>query len=227
MQPKLSYRKGHNIGGRYEVHQVLEGGMGAVYICYDHENREAIALKTFQDKYLTSPMARQRFIREASLWVQLQWHPNIVYANHVEELDGKLFIAIEYITGPEGVGGASLRHWIGTRYLTLERCLDFAFQISAGMSHVATRIANFVHRDLKPENVLISNNFFAKVTDFGLAKFSFLEPLDERALPEESAAETKSLFLTSENSFLGTLPYMPPELCAGRADLADSRSDIY
>ena len=52
------YRIGDRIAKRYEIYQILGGegqsGMGIVYICYDHDFKEVLALKTFQDKYLSS-----------------------------------------------------------------------------------------------------------------------------------------------------------------------------
>jgi hypothetical protein len=46
------WKVGDKIANRYEVHQILGGGMGIVYICYDHQDRVLLALKTFQDQYL-------------------------------------------------------------------------------------------------------------------------------------------------------------------------------
>ena len=41
------------IGGRYEVQGIKKGGMGIVYLCYDHESQKPIVLKTFQDIFLS------------------------------------------------------------------------------------------------------------------------------------------------------------------------------
>lgn len=48
------WKVGDRIENRYEIHQILGGGMGVIYICYDHESGYPYALKTFQDRYLQS-----------------------------------------------------------------------------------------------------------------------------------------------------------------------------
>ncbi|NJL92637.1 MAG: hypothetical protein HC915_02365 [Anaerolineae bacterium] len=39
------------IAGRYRVKQILKGGMGLVYMCYDEEVRLPVAIKTFQGAF--------------------------------------------------------------------------------------------------------------------------------------------------------------------------------
>ncbi|MBK8024781.1 MAG: hypothetical protein IPK19_26025, partial [Chloroflexi bacterium] len=59
------FRPGDRILDRYEVADVKTGGMGIVYLCYDHLQREPVALKSFQSKYLDNPRAVARFEQEA------------------------------------------------------------------------------------------------------------------------------------------------------------------
>ena len=54
MKPQPRYKPGDKIGGRYEVYKALMGGMGEVYLCLDLEENYPYALKTFQQRYLTS-----------------------------------------------------------------------------------------------------------------------------------------------------------------------------
>ncbi len=55
------WKIGDLIKNRYEIHKVFRGGIGSVYICYDHQHRIPYALKTFQDRYLENQQARDRF----------------------------------------------------------------------------------------------------------------------------------------------------------------------
>lgn len=76
-QPR--YQPGDKIGGRYQVHQALMGGMGEVYLCLDLEETLPYALKTFQQRYQTGTQRlRQAFEKEVATWVALEKHPNIV-----------------------------------------------------------------------------------------------------------------------------------------------------
>ncbi len=69
---------GDRIQDRYEVHDIKGGpdksGMGIVYICYDHEFKAPVALKTFQEGSLSSKKARDDFTKEALTWVKLDRH---------------------------------------------------------------------------------------------------------------------------------------------------------
>ena len=84
---------GDRIEGRWEVHQILRGGMGILYVVYDHESKEVHAAKTFPDKvFATRPQIAERFQREASAWMKLDIHQNVTRARFVEVLRGKPFL---------------------------------------------------------------------------------------------------------------------------------------
>ncbi len=85
---------GDRIDGRYQVAQVLRGGMGIVYLCYDHEERQSVALKTFQSRYLTNESVVARFLNEARTWINLEKHPHIVQARLVQKFEGRPHIIL-------------------------------------------------------------------------------------------------------------------------------------
>lgn len=173
------YKPGTMIANQYEVvSKPMMGGMGIVYFCLDHGNEDRpVALKTFQSELLPDRAARDRFLREGTVWVELMNHPHIVRCYEVMYFDPTAFLVLELIAKEQNMPDASLRSWlIPGQPLPIEQALLFALQIARGMQHATEKIPGFVHRDLKPENVLVgvdklqnTNINRLRVTDFGLA----------------------------------------------------------
>jgi tetratricopeptide (TPR) repeat protein len=199
---------GEKIEGRYEIHDIKRGGMGIVFLCYDSKQRMPVAIKTFQDKYLLEKASVDRFIHEASTWVDLGRHRNIVKAYYVMDINFRPYVFLEFVAG-DRYYGADLSGWIRGKYLDFKTILEFAFQFCRGMMH-AVRIFEemsrpFVHRDIKPSNIMVTKDGVVKITDFGLVKS--LGDLD-----------------LSEG--FGTKPYMSPEQFQS-SDSVTVCSDIY
>jgi len=215
------YERGAMIHDRYEVIDIRRGGMGVVFLCYDHTDREPVALKSFQARLLESPRAVARFEQEALTWLRLEKHRHIVQARLVQRIGERPFLILEHISGPEGLD-ADLRSWIERNRVTLPLALTFGLQIALGMQHATQRVPGLVHRDLKPANILVTQDGVAKVTDFGLVR-----SLDQDDPPESDAeaAPAASPHLTRVGAVLGTAPYLSPEQC--RPGPVDQRADIY
>ena len=216
------YQPGSRIGGRYEVVRALEGGMGLVYLCIDHESGASpVALKTFKPKFLSDRSTRDRFLREGTIWVALGKHPNIVHAHRVERRRNGLevYLVLEWVAAlSEELEDASLRAILHKRkYLPVEQALTFALHIARGMRHATTQIPGLAHRDLKPENVLVGRDGNARVTDFGLA--SVLVAI------HDTQSGTNAHIRTSDGG-VGTPLYMAPEQWK-RNTRVDLRADIY
>ncbi|MDQ7826403.1 MAG: serine/threonine-protein kinase [Candidatus Eremiobacteraeota bacterium] len=209
-----TWKKGDRIRGRYEVLKVLAGGMGNVYLSYDHEHREAVAIKTFHDKYVADNRAVARFIREAEIWVKLEKHRNIVRAKYATEIQGKPHIVLEYIAGGD------LRDYMKARRLSIPTILELAMDFCRGM-HFAHSNLGIVHRDIKPENCMLTSDRVLKITDFGIAAIQ-----GEVIRQGEGIQNIKTENLTSTDSFMGTIPYASPEQFMD-LKLMDTRSDIY
>ncbi len=157
------------IENRYEVVNVKLGGMGVVYLCYDHDYREPVAIKSFQERFLDNETAVARFEQEAAIWISLDKHPHLVQARLVRNINGRPHIILEHISGMESMG-ADLRSWIDAKRLTLQQVMKFALHIALGMQHAQTKQAGLVHRDLKPGNIMVTHEAIAKITDFGLVR---------------------------------------------------------
>lgn len=217
---------GDRIENRYEVADVLWGGMGVVYLCYDHEQREAVAIKSFQERFLENERAVARFTHEAVTWIRVEKHRHIVQARLVQQVSGRPHIILEHISGPEGLG-SDLRSWIDHNRIDIPKAIEFGLHIGLGMQHATQRVPGLVHRDLKPANILVTHESIAKVTDFGLVRSVDLDdlPLEDHSLLEDDSDDSASNRLTKVGAIVGTAPYMSPEQCQSLD--VDMRADIY
>lgn len=219
--PELDFNIGDRIDDRYEVSDIRLGGMGVVYLCYDHELRAPVAIKSFQRRFMDNERAVARFEQEAFTWVRLEKHLHIVRALLVQKIQARPHIMLEYVSAMEGLG-VDLRSWIEHNRLTLANTLLFAIHIALGMRHATLKIPGLVHRDLKPGNILVSHDGIAKVTDFGLVRS--LE-LSAEAISGSEEGDEGDARLTRAHAFVGTPPYMSPEQFTARD--VDLRADIY
>jgi len=128
-------------------------------------------------------------------------HPNICTIYSIEEHDGQLFIAMEF------VDGRTLRE--SKDSVNFKQAIDIGIQIAEGLA--AAHEKGIVHRDIKPENIMIRKDGIAQIMDFGLAKLR--------------ASGSKITRLTKQGSTVGTAGYMSPEQVQGQD--ADHRSDIF
>lgn len=216
------FAPGERMDGRYEVEDIKVGGMGIVYLCYDHEAREAVAIKCFQRRFLENERAVVRFEQEALTWIRLEKHPHIVQARLVRNIANRPHIILEHISGLEN-NGADLRAWIGHPRLTTQQAMLFGIHIALGMQHATNKISGLVHRDLKPANILVTHDGIAKVTDFGLVRS--VESDDAPFLERVEGEPNDDARLTLPHAFVGTPPYMSPEQFTSRD--VDCRADVY
>ena len=194
------------------VEKIGEGGMGEVYRADDLRLPRSVAIKLLPDKALSSPERRERFIREARAASSLN-HPGIVHVYDVDESEGHLYIAMEYVEGK------TVAEILGERRLSIDEILRIG--IEAGDAVVAAHAHGIVHRDIKPSNIMVAAGGFVKILDFGLAKL--LRP-DVVSVPPD-AVSTRAPNLTRHGQLIGTVLYMSPELALGED--VDARSDVF
>ena len=194
--------------GSYQILSLLgAGGMGEVYLAVDRELRRKVALK-FLPEDLTGDSRRvQRFRQEARAASALN-HPNILTVFAIGEVEGKHFIATEFVYGE------TLRQLMKRGRLSLLEVLDFAIQIASAL--LAAHAAGIVHRDIKPENIMRRSDGYIKIVDFGVAKLTERTNLD---------SDVTTLVQTETGSAVGTVRYMSPEQV--RALEVDARSDLW
>ena len=183
--------------------------MGAVYLAEDSKLGRRVALKFLSAELERDETARRRLLREARSAAAID-HPYSCKIYEVDEVDGRSFIAMEYVEG------RTLADILGDGPLGPDRARSVGLEIAEALEKAHEK--GIVHRDLKPANVMLTGEGHVKVMDFGLAKPS-PEP---RPADEDEATLTA---LTRLGATPGTPAYMSPEQARGRE--ADRRSDIF
>jgi serine/threonine protein kinase/Tol biopolymer transport system component len=185
--------------------------MGEVYLATDTTLDRVVALKILPPEIASDQQRMQRFVQEAKTASSLN-HPNILTIFEIGETNGAHFIATEFIDG------VTLRQHMAGRRLKLSESLDIAAQIAAALT--AAHSVGIIHRDVKPENIMLRQDGYAKLLDFGLAK-----PTERQASLVDMEAQTQMLVNTSPGMVMGTVSYMSPEQARGYQ--LDARTDIW
>ena len=195
------------LSGRIGAYEVLSpigrGGMGEVYLAHDTRLGRKVAVKVLQAPLTSNPDAARRFEQEARAASSLN-HPNIVTIYEIGDLRDRRFIAMEFVEG------RSLAAMIG-RPVDAATLAKLGAQLARALS--VAHAAGIVHRDIKPENVIVRDDGYVKVLDFGLARLA--------RLPTVEDADA----ITNPNLLLGTPRYMSPE--QARGETATAASDVF
>lgn len=202
--------------GRYTIERVLgEGGMGRVYRASDTKLLRRVALKVLHSADDADGAAL--ILREARAAAAIT-HENAVTIFDVGEVDGAPYIAMEYIQGE------TLRAYVGDASISIERRIEWLVAIARALGAAHER--GLVHRDVKPENVIVREDGFIKVLDFGIAQhrstIGSLSKVEAAALAETLPGDVS---LSTETSISGTPAYMAPEQLRG--ERSDGRADQF
>ena len=176
------------------------GGMGVVYRAADVVLGRPVALKLIAPALAGDASFRDRFIRESRMAAAID-HPNIVSVFRAGEVDGQLFLAMQYVDGTD------LRTLIA-RSGRLEPAQAARIVAAVGEALDAAHARGLVHRDVKPANVLLGNDGRVYLGDFGLSK---------------DVASVSGL--TAAGHMVGTPDYTAPEQIRG--ERVDARADVY
>jgi serine/threonine-protein kinase len=185
--------------GDYEIIAELgRGGMAIVYLAHDISLDRKVAIKVMSPAFLGEG-AVERFKREARTAGALS-HPHIIPIHAVRESGELLYFVMKYV---EGRPLDSVIKDQGK--LPIPMIVQILSEVAGALSYAHRK--GVIHRDVKPPNIMLDDEGWAVVTDFGIAK----------------VAQQQGLTMTG--STVGTPAYMSPEQCSG-ADVT-GRSDQY
>src|SRR5687768_8782520 len=186
--------------GEYEILGELgRGGMAIVYLAHEISLDRKVAIKVMLPAMLTGVGMVERFKREARTAANLS-HPNIIPIYTVREVDGLIFCVIKLVEGTPL--DAVMRE---LSQLPVPMVQGILAQVGGALGYAHRH--GVIHRDIKPGNILIDDEGWAVVTDFGIAKV------------------VSNVGLTTTGMAVGTPTYMSPEQAT--ADEVTGASDQY
>ena len=220
----------------------IRGGMGSVWRVHHNGWNTDLAMKRPQARFFAegSKKRKETFIHECEAWIRLGLHPNIVSCYYVREIGGVPTIFSEWMEN------GSLKNRIddGTLYeipeeqgtsdeekkqVLEERLLDIAIQFGRGLHYAHESEDHLIHQDVKPDNLLLTNEWEAKVADFGLAKARTQLETGGAAAAQETGPEGEGASSDEATHMAATGGYTPA-YCSGEQLIRETlsrRTDIY
>jgi serine/threonine protein kinase, bacterial len=189
------------------LRQVGAGGMGIVYLAQHPRLPRRDALKVLPAALTVNDEYRQRFNREADIASTL-WHPHIVEVHDRGELDGRLWISMDFVDGTDAGSVLKQRYPNG---MPPDEVVRIIRAVAEALDYAHEQ--QLLHRDVKPSNILLSHldepSERILLADFGVARW----------------VNDESVKLTATNMTVGTVAYAAPEQLLG--EHVDGRADQY
>lgn len=221
--PVGTFSRGRQVA-RYVVLELLgSGAMGAVYAAWDPQLDRRVALKLVRQDALRAhgTDATERLLREARALAKLS-HPCVVQVFDAGEVEGQVFLAMEYVAGETLDDFSRATHSLDEKLTVLR---------SAGRGLAAAHAAGIAHRDFKPANVMVGLDGRTRVVDFGLARPAAsvargaVDSGSLAAAPVTAPPIDLGKALTQRGALVGTPRYMSAEQFRG--ERADAASDQF
>lgn len=200
--------------GRYELLVELgRGGMAELFLAHwqhdSHDWSKLVAIKRILPQFAQDAQFREMFLNEGRIAARMS-HANVCQVFELDEVDGDLFLAMEYL---EGVSWDQLIAALPPDAPRLALASGVIAQAAEGLHYahclrdVAGNPTPVIHRDVSPHNLFLTVDGVCKVLDFGVSKMMTDGPR------------------TRSGVIKGKLPYMSPEQIRGE-DL-DGRADVF
>ncbi len=187
------------------IEKIGEGGMGVVWKAEDTRLSRKVALKLLPAELTADADRVRRFEQEAQAASALN-HPNIVTVYDVGETEAGRFIVMELVVG------RTLREVIAAGG-SVDTVLAVGTQAAKALD--TAHAAGIAHRDIKPDNIMVREDGYVKVLDFGLARLQPATASDSKTLTQHTAMGT----------VMGTVAYMSPEQASG--ETVGPPSDVF
>lgn len=199
--------------GDYKLEAIIgEGGMATVYKGYQISLNRPVAVKVL---YHQEGSSLARFKREAKVIASLR-HRNILIIYQYDDYEGMPYIAMEYIAG------GTLEDRLKGEPMDWKRVINLIVPIAEALHYAHSH--GVVHRDVKPSNILMPQEDWPVLADFGLVKQSdeqegltltgtfmgtpnYISPEQARDLPITPRADMYSLGVVMFEMIAGRLPF--------------------
>ena len=203
--------------GRYELTRKLsQGGMAEIFLARQSGigNFEKQVVVKIVLPQLAEDADYEDMLRDEARMAARLNHPNIVQILDLGKLDGRFFIAMEYLEG-QNLHSIAQRAFQHKKQLPIGFVCRVVADILSGLEHAHAQLdengssLGIIHRDVSPPNVIVTWAGTTKIVDFGIAKAT-------RAVDGN---------VTNAGQFKGKLGYMSPEQV--RRQPLDARTDIF
>jgi serine/threonine protein kinase len=205
---------GERFGSYDLIEKIAVGGMAEIFKARAIHGRgveKQVCIKRIHPALSADKDVVGMVIDEARLGVTMV-HGNIVPVFDFGCIDGRYYLALEYVEGQDLAALHGRARVVGIEW-PLELAVHVVAEVLEGLVYAHRkrdsqgRPLQLVHRDVSPSNILVSKDGQVKLLDFGIARSAVRE------------------FETRTGVIKGKPGYMSPEQAAGWA--VDSRADVW
>ena len=172
----------------FQIMKVLgRGSFGKVTLVQYKQTGEYYAMKSLKKDVLLDQDQVESTILEKKILQSLD-HPFLVGMVFCFQTEERIYFVMPFVRG-----GELFQHLRATKFFPEEKVKFYAASIGLALDYLHSK--GIIYRDIKPENILIGEDGYLKLIDFGMAK---IIKNGEKA-----------------TSFCGTPEYLAPEIITG------------